>query len=201
MQYLTYSDFTRNYFQRQERYDCDKLSRGIIKMFLITIGVPESDITLTEGNNCSDINFKRGDYMFLSEIKERYGYNSNVFNDHIVEKIKVQALVNKKKNYEKCKLSLFSLYNDGVIKITEDIEQNVLGIRKVLAPKTTMLDDNTMIEKEFVSIKPEKQVYFVIAYDSTINQYKPVFSNEPIDINKLNIVSDGPSFVESVQLL
>ena len=201
MQYLTYSDFTQNYFQRQERFDCDKLSRDIIKMFLITIGIPESDITLTQGNNCSDINFKRNDCMFLCEIKERYGYDSKAFNDHIVEKIKVQALVNKKKNYEKCKLSLFSLYNDGVIKITEDIEKNVLGIRKVTAPKTTMLDDNTMIEKDFVSIKPEKQVYFAIAYDSALNQYKPVFSNQPIDVNKLNITSDGPLFAESIKLL
>ena len=201
MQYLTYSDFTRNYFQRQERYDCDKLSRNIIKMFLIAIGVSEADITLTEGNNCSDINFKHNDCMFLSEIKERYSYNSDAFTDHIVEKIKVQSLVNKKKNYEKCKLSLFSLYNDGVIKITEDIEKNVLGITKTFAPKTTMLDDNTMVEKEFVSIKPEKQVYFAIAFDSNLNQYKPVFSMEPIDVNKLNIVLDGPSFTESVKLL
>lgn len=197
-QILTWSEFTELY-PREDGFDCDKYSRIIIKYFLQWgFGTYDVNVQFTEGYNCSDLYWEhpRTGAKFIGEIKDRYTYNSNSFNDHIVEDVKVKSLSNKLKQGVAGQAALFSIYNDGVIKLTRDLfkQGSFLGQQNSVCPRTTTLGDNTLIDKILYRFKPDVQYYFRFEYNETENQYKTIFSDKPF------IVS-GPEFIESIQLL
>lgn len=195
----SWSEFTQ-VFPRETGFDADKLSRDIVGSF-IKVGYNNYDMNIqfSEGNNCSDLYWESpvSGTKFIAEIKDRYTYNSTSFDDHIVEDVKVKALNNKLKNGVASQAVLFSLYNDGVLKITRDIfnKGSFLGQQNSICPKTTTLSDNTPTEKILYRFKPDAQYYFRIHYDTNTNTWTPEFSTNPT-FEKI-----GPTFIDSVQLL
>lgn len=195
---VTWSEFTELY-PREDGFDCDKLSRGVIKSFLQWgFGTYDVNIQFTEGNNCSDLYWEspKSGHKFIGEIKDRYTYTSKSFNDHIVEDIKVKSLADKLKKGIGQQAAVFSIYSDGVIKITRDIfkQGSFLGQQKSPCPRTTTLGDNTIVDKVLYRFKPDAQFYFRFEYDDETDKYTLLFSDKPFELN-------GPQFVESIQLL
>lgn len=195
---VSWQKFTELY-PRESGFDCDKLSRDIIKAFLQWgFGTLDVNVQFTIGNNCSDLYWEspKSGTKFIGEIKDRYTYTSNSFNDHIVEDIKVQSLAKKIKQGVAQQAAVFSIYSDGVIKITRDIfkQGSFLGQQNSACPRTTTLGDNTIIEKVLYRFKPDAQFYFQFLYDDETNKYTIQFSEKPF-------VLDGPQFVDSIALL
>ena len=196
---LSWSEFTQA-FPRETGFDADKLSRDIVGAFIkVCYNNYDMNIQFSEGNNCSDLYWESpvSGTKFIAEIKDRYTYDSTSFNNHIVEDIKVKALNNKLKNGVASHAVLFSLYNDGVIKITRDIfnKGSFLGQQNSICPKTTTLGDNTPTKKILYRFKPDSQYYFRIHYYSDTDTWAPEFSTNPI-FEKI-----GPEFIESIKLL
>lgn len=184
---------------RQSGFDADYYSRIIVKSFLQWgFGTLDVDVEFTEGNNCSDLSWTspKSGKKFLGEIKDRSGYDSKAFNDHIVEEIKVQSLARKIYNGVAEQASIFSIYNDGVLKLTRNIQGpgSFLGKQESPCPRTTTLGDNTIIQKTLYKFKPDNQFYFRFLYDDETNRYTIEFSEKPF-------VLDGPQFVDSITLL
>ena len=190
---VTWSEFTELY-PREYGFDCDKWSRIIIKYLLQWgFGTTNINVQFTEGNNCSDlswVNPVKGTKL-IGEIKDRYTYDSTAFNDHIVEDIKVKSLVNKIKKGLAVKAAIFSIYNDGVIKVTVDIlkQGSFLGQQQSVCPITTTLGDNTPITKTLYKFRPDSQYYFRFQYDDETNQYTIECSNKPFELNATEFIS------------
>ena len=190
---VTWSEFTELY-PRESGFDCDKWSRVIIKSLLQWgFGTTNINVQFTEGNNCSDLSWEnpvKGTKL-IGEIKDRYTYDSTAFNDHIVEDIKVKSLVNKIKKGLAAKAAIFSIYNDGVIKVTVDIlkQGSFLGQQQSVCPRTTTLGDNTPITKTLYKFRPDSQYYFRFWYDDETNLYTPEFSNKPFELNAPEFIS------------
>lgn len=196
--YITWSEFTETN-PRESGFDCDKWSRVVIKSFLQwAYNTLDIDVDFTEGNNCSDLSWisPKSGKKYIGEIKDRYTYDSNSFNDHIVEEIKVQSLARKIHNNVAEQAGIFSIYNDGVIKVTKDIQGpgSFLGKQQSACPRTTTLGDNTIIQKTLYKFKPDAQYYFRFVYDDEYNRYQIQFSEK-------SFVLDGPQFVDSIALL
>lgn len=187
-QYLSWQEFTTKY-PRGERFDTDKYSRYIVRALLITqCNIDPNDIWETEGNNCIDLSFKNTkDTIFLTEIKDRFDF-STAYNDHIFESDKWAGIQNRKTKFPNytVKLVLFSLYTDGVIKISNDLEKDYLEQIKRICPTTTTLEDHRPKNKTLLRFKPAKHIYFAICLDTDTNQWTPIFSDSPIDLRKLN---------------
>ncbi len=182
---------------RQSGFDADYYSRMIVKSFLQWgFGTLDVDVEFTEGNNCSDLSWTspKSGKKCLGEIKDRSGYDSKAFNDHIVEEIKIQSLARKIQNGVAEQASIFSIYNDGVLKLTRNIQSpgSFLGKQQSVCPRTTTLGDNTPILKTLYKFKPDAQFYFRFIYDNETNRYQIQFSDKPFE------VYPGPQFVSQL---
>lgn len=127
---------------------------------------------------------------FGCEIKDRWNYTSKTFKDHVIETSKLNGLIYKVNTKEIDKVSLFTLYDDGVLKVTADLLNNLIGYQDTLAPTTTALENHDIINKEFVLIKPQTTKYFCI-YEETdetnnVVRWSPLFSDNQINIKSLN---------------
>lgn len=58
---------------------------------------------------------------FVCELKDRWSFKSTDYNDHIFEKKKLNGLLRKIKNGEGERIALFSIYDDGVLKVTANV--------------------------------------------------------------------------------
>ena len=191
--YLTWEEFTTKY-PRAEQYDCDEYSKYIIKTYVERY----CDCTCTyfstsKENSSTDFKMvnKTTGKTFLCEIKDRWEYNSTDYTDHIIEIGKLKGLVDRKNRGEGQGLSLFSIYKDGVCKMTANLEKNCLGCVDKQAPATTALSDHSYTDKNFVLFKSDASVHFCIGVDEISDDtisYFPVFSDSEIDVNRLNIV-------------
>lgn len=191
--YVTWSEFLEAN-PRQEKFDCDIWSRLVVKSFLQWgFGTLDVDVEFTEGNNCSDLSWisPKSGKKFLGEIKDRSGYDSKAFNDHIVEEIKVQSLARKIYNGVAEQASIFSIYNDGVLKLTRNIQGqgSFIGKQESPCPRTTTLGDNTIIQKTLYKFKPDNQFYFRFVYDDETNIYTIQFSEKPFELNAPEFIS------------
>lgn len=187
-QYLSWQEFTTKY-PRGKRFDADKYSRYIVRCLLSSqCNIKNEDIWETEGLNSIDLTFRNANgTIFLTELKDRYDY-STVYNDHIFELGKWNDIQRRKKNFpdNMIKVALFSLYTDGVIKISNDLEKDYMEQIKRVCPTTTTLENHQPKDKMLIRFKPVKHLYFAICIDSETNQWTPIFSEKPIDLKLLN---------------
>lgn len=188
--YITWEEFTTKY-PRKEQYDCDEYSKYIIKTYVERYTGCTCTYFSTSKED-SSLDFKmvnKNGKTFLCEIKDRWDYKSTDFTDHMFEVSKLKGLVARKNNGEGDAMSLFSIYKDGVIKITANLEKNCMGTTNNKAPQTTALSDHNYVDKDFVLFKSDIKVFFCIGLEEDITGrkiYFPVFSDNKIDIQKLN---------------
>lgn len=189
--FISWHDYVTLY-PRPKRYECDFYSKTIAQQFVERFcGCKCTYFSTPNQDNCLDFNMYnvRSGKKFICEIKDRWGYVSTAFNDHIIENGKLQGLLKRIQKGEGDKISLFTIYDDGVIKATPDILQDLIGNKQTNAPTTTALENHNYIDKNFILIKPTIKYYFCI-YEDTDNPNKSNFyvhfDNEPINIQKLN---------------
>ena len=189
--YIDWNEYT-TIFPRETGFACDSYSRTIAQQFVERFcGCKCTYFSTPNQDSCLDFNMYnvRSGKRFVCEIKDRWKYVSTAFNDHIIENGKLQGLLKRLYKGEGEYISLFTIYDDGVIKATSDIIKDLLGHKHANAPATTALDNHDYVGKGFILIKPTIRYYFCI-YEDTDNPNKSNFyvhfDNEPIDIQKLN---------------
>lgn len=189
--YLTWESFTTKY-PRKDQFDCDEYSKFIIKTYVERYANCACTYFSTSKED-SSLDFKMTHNVtgrrFLCEIKDRWQYKSTDYSDHIFEMSKLKGLITRRNNGEGEIISLFSIYKDGVIKITVNVEKNCVGTTTNKAPQTTALSDHSYVDKDFVLFRPDATVHFCMGIDENADgsvTYFSVFSDKKIDIQKLN---------------
>lgn len=187
--YIDWNEYT-TIFPRETGFACDNYSR-VIAQQLVEDFFKCTCTRFTIGRNSADFDMFSNltGKTYVCEIKDRWNFASTDYNDHIFEDVKYTSLQAKAAKGEGEHISLFTIYKDGVIKITNKVDENIIDIRGTWAPKTTALNDHTPVPKNFVHIKPNMMLHFCILYDtdrlSTLD-FQPIFSFDPIDVKKLN---------------
>lgn len=190
-QYISWNDYVTKY-PRPAGYDCDKYSKVIAEQFVQRYCNCECTYTSTsvEDNSC-DFNMfnKESGKKYICEIKDRWTYKSTDYNDHVFEKGKLKDLIKRIKQGEAETISLFTIYDDGCMKITPDVLKSIMASKQTQAPTTTALLNHETKNKNFILIKPDQTFYFCI-FEDTENPDKCNFyvhyDFKPIDIQKLN---------------
>lgn len=189
--FISWHDYV-NLYPRPKRFECDSYSRTIVQQFVERFcGCKCTYFSPSNQESCLDFNMYnvRSGKRFVCEIKDRWKYVSTAFYDHIIENVKLQSLLKRLQKGDGQYISLFTIYDDGVIKATSDIIKDLMGSKYTNAPSTTALDNHDYVGKDFILIKPTIRYYFCI-YEDTDNPNKSNFyahfDNEPINIQKLN---------------
>lgn len=190
--YITWSEYLKIH-PRDTRYNCDEHSKNIIQEFVEKQCNCVCTYFSTPDVDCS-LDFrmfsKSTGKCFLCEIKDRWSFISTAYSDHIIEQKKLKGLVARAQRGEGSGISLFSIYADGVIKVTANIIKNFIKYQNYVAPSTTTLDNHDPENKTFVLIKPDIIIYFCMLEDTDPmgnKTYTPYFQQwTPIDVNALN---------------
>lgn len=190
--YITWQEYLQIH-PRDSRFNCDEHSKNIIQELVEKHCNCVCTYFSTPDIDCS-LDFKMFSKAtgkgFLCEIKDRWTYVSTSYSDHIIEKRKLNGLITRLNKGEGKHISLFTIYTDGVIKVTVDIIKNLIGYQNYIAPETTALENHDMTNKNFVLIKPDAKFYFCMLEDTDSmgnKTYKPYFQQyEPIDVKALN---------------
>lgn len=188
---MTWHDYVTKY-PRPKSYDCDTYSKTIAQQFALKVCHCTCTYfsTSVENNSCDfDMYHNSNGRKFVCELKDRWSFKSTDFNDHIFEKGKLNGLIRKIKNGEGERIALFSVYDDGVLKVTANVLDQLIGFKQTYAPKTTALEDHRYVDKNFVLIKPQAQHYIYILDDdeeTDKTKFSVLFTDKPQDIKKLN---------------
>ena len=183
-QYISFNDYKSNI--NLDGFDVDKHAREVLKCFLIVMGVNADTIYQSEGNCSYDLLYEMDGVKYAVEVKDRR-FESTKYSDHCIEDIKLASLIQRKKKGEFQKIWLASVFTNGVLSITKDIDQpqSVKGSQTVPCPKTTTLSDNTIIPKHLLLYEQQFTYYFCLAVTDT-GEIIPHFDKTPINIEQLN---------------
>lgn len=184
MQYISFNDY-KNHLNLNG-FDVDKPSREVLKCFLIAMGVNPDTIYQSEGNCSYDLIYEKDGQKYAVECKDRR-FESNKYNDHCIEAVKLSSLINRKKKGEFDKIWLVSTFSDGVFAISKDIDkqENIKETKSLQCPKTTTLGDSTMMTKHLIFYEQQFKYYFCIAVMDN-GEIIPHFDKKPINILQLN---------------
>lgn len=189
--YMTWHEYVTKY-PRPKRYDCDTYSKTIAQQYAAKICNCTCTYfsTSVENNSCDfDMYNNLTGRKFVCELKDRWSFKSTDYNDHIFEKKKLNGLLRKIKNGEGERIALFSIYDDGVLKVTANVLDQLIGFKQTYAPNTTALEDHTYINKNFVLVKPQALHYIYILDDDEEKdktKFSVLFFDKPQDVKKLN---------------
>ena len=183
-QYISFNDYKSNI--SLTGFDVDKPAREILKCFLIVMGVNDDTIYQSEGNCSYDLLYEMDGVKYAVEVKDRR-FESTKYSDHCIEAVKLSALIQRKKKGEFQKIWLASVFADGMLVITKDIDQkeNIKEAKSLSCPKTTTLNDHTSVIKHLIFYEQQFRYYFCLAITDT-DEIIPHFDKTAINIAQLN---------------
>lgn len=126
------------------------------------------------------------DGRIVAIVKDKSKYSSTTYNDHMIEKDELNKYVEliQKPHAKEKRISLLSVYNDGVIKFTKDILSK--------ASITQVFNNPNNPSESLICYNPDMFIYFyveLIENDVDNNekyQWTLHYSFEPVDVEMLN---------------
>lgn len=191
--YITAEQFNQaNWQNLQSKPFEDSWSRLIVKNLLNIYAPAVKSIHEYQGNSCLDLKLTMNDKTHNGvEIKFRKE-PSTTYESHLINDEKFLSICKRRDKKWIQGAFLFSIWYDGVVWVSNIFDN--FEIEQHFQNRTTNVSATTDYRKEWKTCycyKPEKVFYFCYEYDDELNQYKPYFSTEPIDVAKLNNEAEG----------